>query len=272
MGIIPLWARVGLASDASGERASLGAIYVLALAAGGLVLAVEALMRRRGHEHPWIYGWASSCLFLATGVALLAMTAGLRPGLSLGLALLAGATTYPVLRNAVELLRTGPRKVYVEEEGADPPLHETSYRATGFGSTSQPIRPERPQPTAPSPPPRVFRWQDANIPEARRAALVTLALLAVTLGGVTWLVSPSWGSDASDVAMVLADEGFPAARVRSSDVSDLCVAGREAPFRWSAPGVEGEACRSPSGRVRYLVTRRWTRDGLGKSVSPWAAE
>lgn len=226
-----------------------------------IVGIVEAALRRRGNPHPWIYGWAASCLFLAPAIAFLCLRGGWGIAWSLGLALLIGPTSYPLLRNLMEAIRTGPkRRVYYEDPYADPPLHAPSYQATDFGRAVAPIRtaPAR-APDPVEPPPHVFRWEGANIPEARRAAFVTGVVVSVILAGVVLFTPRPWPTPEGQVAATLVDAGYQAVRVRPSVTGDNCPPGRGAPYRWTAAGVEGEACHSNSGRVSYRVTRTWSR-------------
>lgn len=226
-----------------------------------IVGIVEAALRRRGNPHPWIYGWAASSLFLAPAIAFLCLRAGWGMAWSLGLALLIGPTSYPLLSNLMEAIRTGPkRRVYYEEPYADPPLDAPSYQATDFGRAVAPTRtaPAR-APDSPEPPPRLFRWEDANIPEARRAAVVTGVGVMVILAGVAVFTPRPWPMREGRVAATLVDAGYQAVRVRPSDTGGNCPAGRATSYRWTAAGVEGEAWHSNSGRVSYWVTRTWSR-------------
>jgi hypothetical protein len=226
----------------------------------GIVWLVEVAARRRGVAHPWVYGWAASCVFLSPSIAFVCLKGGWGLAWSLSLAVVVGATAYPVLRNLIEIMRTHPkRRLYVDEGYDDPPLDAPLYQATDFAGSSEPIRAERPT-QKPAPPPSVFRWQDANIPESRRAAVLTGVGVCLALGGVTFLMQPSWRNlEARDVAAALEEAGYPAARVQPAEHGNNCAAGRAKPYRWSAPGAQGGACRSPSGRVSFWVDRTWSR-------------
>lgn len=180
----------------------------------------------------------------------------------MGLALLIGPTAYPLLRNMMEAMRTAPRRQAYAYHSEDPPLDAPVYQATAFGAASEPIRPERePPPPLRAPVPRVFRWEDADIPEFRRAAVVTVVLMLALVAGITSIMRRSLPAPAGDVAAALAEDGYNGVRVHPAENGGRCADGRAKSFRWTAPGVEGEACRGNSGRVSYWVVRTWPRDG-----------
>lgn len=227
-----------------------------------VIWAVETALRRLGTSQPWIYGWAASCVLLSSSITFLCLRDGWGLAWSVGLALLIGPTAYPVLRNLMVAAGTAPPYRVYTQHNEDPPLDAPGYQATSFGAASAPIRPERPSaPAPPEPIPRVFRWEDATVPEFRRAAVVTVVLMLMIVAGITSIMRRSLPAPAGDVAAALAQDGYQAVRVYPAENEGRCADGRAKPFRWTAPGVEGEACRSNSGRVSYWVVRTWPRDG-----------
>ena len=243
----------------------LATLYLLIVCTLAIVWIVEAVFRRRAQPYPWIYGWAASGLLLSGSIAFFCLRGGWGLAWSLGLALLLGLAAYPALRNLLEAIRTAPpRRVYYIDEGyEDPPIGAPVYQATDFGGRSAPIRAE-PEPASPpaKPAPRSLRWQDANIPEFRRAAAVTCVSMAMLLVVVCITTPRPWLTREGHVAAMLVDAGYQAVRVHPAPTGDHCPAGRATPYRWTAPGVEGEACRSNSGRVSYWVVRRWRRAAI----------
>ena len=227
-----------------------------------VVWGVEAGLRRLGASRPWVYGWAASCIVLSSAIAFLCLRGGWGMFWSVALALLIGPTAYPLLRNIMESVRTAPRRRVYAQHTEDPPLDAPVYQATAFGAVSEPIRPERgPAPAPRDPVPHVFRWEDADVPEFRRAAVVTIVLMLALVAGVTSIMRRSLPTPAGDVAAALADDGYHAVRVQPAEDGGRCADGRAKSFTWTAPGVEGEACRGDSGRVSYRVVRTWSRDG-----------
>lgn len=233
---------------------------VAMLVTGGAAALSEYLLARRGHARPWIYGWAVACPTVGLAVAIRCLEGGLGTAWAVALALVFGAGAYPLGRTLFEYSRTSsPRYQYLEDPDTRP-LDEPTFQMTDFGGASMPLRPERPEepePTPTLPVPRLIDWGEGLSREGLTASAVSIIILAGGLGLVATYWPRPWRTPADHVAAVLAEDGYPLARVRTAETTDVCVVGRETPYHWSAPGVEGVACRSKGGRVSYRVTRRW---------------
>lgn len=234
-------------------------MWLLALLViGGLVALCEHLLTRRGFARPWIYAWALAAPLCGVLVAIPVVESGLGTAAAAGLALAAAAGGYPAARTVWEYVRTSPPRYRYVHEPDDPSLDDPLYQATDLGAGSAPLRPVRPEPPpAPPPRPRLIPWREAARPEGFVAGALSLVVAAAAVGWVLAAWPRPWRTPAQHVAVALADEGYLFPHVRPAAASSACDAGRETAYRWTALGVEGQACRTRGGRVSYIVTRRW---------------